>query len=566
MPRPGSHAAPSGVSLARVGPGERIGRYEVVRHLATGGMSEVYLARSTGIEGFEKLVVVKRILPEFASEQSYIEMFLDEARLAATLHHQNIAQIFDIGEDRGQYFFAQEYVRGHDLHEIMQRVTRSDGDISYGIAVSIVSAAAAGLHYAHDKRDAEGHPLHIVHCDVSPSNVLVSYEGGVKLIDFGIARATANKGQDRRGTIKGKASYLSPEQAEGEGIDRRADVFGLGILLYETTTKSRLFVGDHWAAVLEQVRECAIPPPSSRRAGFPRALEAILRRALARDPDQRYQTAQDLALDLDRFLTEARMTTSSIQLATWLRETFGDPEPTNLNLKASSAEMLRPRTELEGSGEMNARPPFLPPSYPVRPSYAPPTHGMSAMMSDDIPTPVRKPPKKAWWARKWTMGAAMATSAVVGGTLTFGALGDAPPRRPKRDVSAPVDKAVDKSVDSAVERIEAPVVPSQVVEEPAREVTPPRELEPAKPPESKAVVDASSKVPPEPQPVLVFEPEPAPGAAARKGEPERQKPRVEPDKVKKPKKAPVAERPAPAPKPEPVERDEWSKDSPFLPE
>ena len=193
-------------------PGMQIGRYELIRPLAVGGMAEIFLARATGIEGFEKLVVIKRILPHLAGSDEFVSMFLDEARLAASLHHANVAQVYDIGNDDGSYFFAMEYIEGKDVRHIRKQLHRTGGRLPLEHTIGIVLAVAAGLHAAHDKRGRDGRPLNIVHRDVSPSNIIVTFDGGVKLIDFGIAKAAQRQTHTRTGVLKGKSAYMSPEQ------------------------------------------------------------------------------------------------------------------------------------------------------------------------------------------------------------------------------------------------------------------------------------------------------------------------------------------------------------------
>jgi serine/threonine protein kinase len=216
-------------------PGQRLGRYQLIKRLAIGGMAEIFLARVVGLEGFEKRVVLKSILAQHATDEEWVQMFLEEARLAATLQHPNIAQVFDVGRDRNVHFFTMEYVRGADVRRIMKAAERRGG-VPLEVAVAIVIGAAAGLHYAHDKTDDAGRPLGIVHRDVSPANVLVSEDGAVKVVDFGIAKAALRRAATRTGTIKGKAGWISPEQCRGDRLDRRSDIFALGILLYELTT------------------------------------------------------------------------------------------------------------------------------------------------------------------------------------------------------------------------------------------------------------------------------------------------------------------------------------------
>ena len=194
-------------------------------------MAEIYLAKARGIEGFEKLVVLKRILPQHADSEDFIRMFLDEARLAATLHHPNIAQTYDIGTEGGSYFFTMEYVHGEDMRNILKTCARTRKGLPLDHSITMVLGTAAGLHHAHEKLASDGSPLNIVHRDVSPSNVLVTYDGAVKVVDFGIAKAATHRAESRVGSLKGKIAYMSPEQCRGEKLDRRSDVFAIGILL-----------------------------------------------------------------------------------------------------------------------------------------------------------------------------------------------------------------------------------------------------------------------------------------------------------------------------------------------
>ena len=211
----------------------RLGRYEILRPLARGGMAELFLARATGIQGFEKLVVVKRILPEMARDTDYVEMFLEEARLAAGLHHSNIVQVYDIGEDEAAPFFAMEYLHGEDVRTLLRAAALRRARVPVEHALSIAIGVAAGLHHAHEKRDPDGRPLGIVHRDVSPHNVAVTFDGGVKLLDFGVAKTRRRASATRHGTLKGKLGYMSPEQCRGDELDRRSDVFAVAILLWE---------------------------------------------------------------------------------------------------------------------------------------------------------------------------------------------------------------------------------------------------------------------------------------------------------------------------------------------
>ncbi|HEX3473858.1 MAG TPA: protein kinase [Kofleriaceae bacterium] len=302
---------------------DKLGKYEVIRQIAVGGMAELYLARTVGMEGFEKLVCVKRILPQYANNPSFVNMFLNEARLAATLHHPNIAQVYDIGQEQGEYFFAMEYVHGEDLGRLVATAQENGVPVSLDCALTLVSGLCAGLHYAHEKASAEGKPLGVVHRDVSPTNVLVSYDGAVKLVDFGIARAGGEPVQSAVGGLKGKISYMSPEQCRGKtALDRRSDVFSVGTILYELTTGRRPFIDETEYAVLQQIVNRDADPPSAVMPGYPPALEAIVMRALARDVNRRFSTALELQNQLEDYAHDHRLRVSPLVLARLMSTLF----------------------------------------------------------------------------------------------------------------------------------------------------------------------------------------------------------------------------------------------------
>jgi serine/threonine protein kinase len=307
---------------------KQFGRYQIVKHLATGGMAEVFLATATGIEGFSRHVVLKQIDPLHSQSPTFVKMFLDEARLAASLHHHNIIQVHDIGREGDTYFFAMEYVHGEDLRSVLTTTNARKEKTPLEHVITIVTAAASALHYAHDHCGPDRKPLNLVHRDVSPSNVLIGFDGNVKVVDFGIAKSAMGTNETRVGDIKGKFSHMSPEQCLGKSLDRRSDVFALGIVLYELLAVRRLFRGDSDFAKMKATIEGTIYPPSKHRPGLPPELDAIVMKALARDPAERYQTADELRVALERFAIMNNLRSSTTALGDYMKQLFGErPEP-----------------------------------------------------------------------------------------------------------------------------------------------------------------------------------------------------------------------------------------------
>jgi eukaryotic-like serine/threonine-protein kinase len=307
---------------------KQFGRYRIVKHLATGGMAKVLLATATGIEGFARHVVIKQIDPQYSQTPTFVQMFLDEARLAASLHHHNIIQVHDIGKEGSTYFFAMEYVHGEDLRNLLIANKTRKEQTPLEHAIAIITAAASALHYAHDHCGPDRKPLNLVHRDVSPSNILIGFDGNVKVVDFGIAKTALASTETRAGDIKGKLTHMSPEQCLGKAIDRRSDVFALGIVLHELITVRRLFRGESDYERMKGVIEDTIPPPSKYRPDLPAELDWIILKALERDPAHRYQTADELRVALERFAINHNLRCSTSALADYMKQLFGErPEP-----------------------------------------------------------------------------------------------------------------------------------------------------------------------------------------------------------------------------------------------
>jgi serine/threonine protein kinase len=311
------------VELNPSSPNERLqlGKYEVIKYLAAGGMAEVFLAKVTGLLGFDKPVVIKRILPHLANRQDFIGMFLDEARIGMLLQHPNIVQTYDVGVANRNYFIAMEYLHGETVRSIMRTFQQGDRKMPVEHAVHIGSAVANALHYAHERAE-NGQLLGIVHRDVTPQNIMVTFDGTVKLLDFGIAKAQNRFGETRSGTLKGKLPYMSPEQCRGEELDRRSDVFSLGIMLYELTLGRRLFSGVSDFQILKQIAEGEITPPTQFDPEYPPALEAIVLHALQKSRADRYQTAREMLIDLDAFSRQERLHTSNLALSDFVGSVF----------------------------------------------------------------------------------------------------------------------------------------------------------------------------------------------------------------------------------------------------
>ena len=347
------------------GPGEgvgRLGRYQVIGRLATGGMAEVYLALSGELSGYRTLVVVKRILPHLASNTDFIRMFLDEARIAALLDHPNVVRIIEVGHDGDEYFLVMELVQGKPLAGVVRKSAKEMRPLTPALSAYIIAQAANGLGYAHDLVDADGRPLGVVHRDVSPQNILVSFEGAVKMIDFGIARALGRVSQTNPGGLKGKIEYMSPEQASSEDVDRRADVFALGVVLWEAVTGRHLFRRDTELATMRAIVDESIPPPSDIVPVAPQ-LEQIVVRALQKRREDRFQTAQEMALALERYAFAAEGF-SPLSLATYMKDLF-DVEFVQWKKTVSSALEMEAQPSASGA-QSGTRFPIIKPDLPTR--------------------------------------------------------------------------------------------------------------------------------------------------------------------------------------------------------
>ncbi|MEN9796444.1 MAG: hypothetical protein RL653_140 [Pseudomonadota bacterium] len=325
------------------------GRYQVLKHLASGGMAEVFLARERNPSGIEKLVVLKRVLPSHAKDAEYLRMFRDEGRIGALLQHPNLVQMFEMGTLEGSPYISMEYLNGEDIRNIFRVLRRRGEPMRLDVALTVLSGVLAGLHCAHEAVGVDGQPLSIVHRDVSPQNVIVTYEGGVKVVDFGIARAENRLNKTENAVLKGKVAYMAPEQVLGEALDRRADVYAVGVMLYEMTTGQRPYQQMSEVAIIRAILDVPVEPPTSLVPGYPPELAAIVMKALAKNRASRYQTAQQLQEALEGFAVSRGMSLSTLALGRFMRELFGERADAYRAVLAGTAsvELLQPASRGE---------------------------------------------------------------------------------------------------------------------------------------------------------------------------------------------------------------------------
>jgi serine/threonine-protein kinase len=304
----------------------RLGRYELIMKLAQGGMAEVFLARQVGPAGFEKIVAVKRILPHLSDSPAFVQMFLDEARIAALLDHPHITHVYDFGGASGLYYLAMEYVPGEDLATITRMARERALPVPAGVAATLLIAACDALHYAHYMHGPDGRWLGIVHRDVTPSNILCTYDGTVKIADFGVAKAELRAGEAGARMLKGTKAYMAPEHARGQEVDARADVFSLGVCAWELVTGRRLFHREDELAAASTLGPEPVPSPAELRPDLPFALTAVIRGALERDPARRFPSAQRMQLALETFLAQAGTAPSKITLSRYLHSLAGEED------------------------------------------------------------------------------------------------------------------------------------------------------------------------------------------------------------------------------------------------
>ena len=366
----------------------QFGKYTLFERIGRGGMADVFKGRVQGPAGFERVFVVKRILPHLSDDPQFTRMFIEEAKLSARLNHPNIVQVFELGAVDKEYFIAMEYVRGRDLAETMRTLWARIGPPRPELVAYIGREMCRALAYAHDLTGDDGEPLGMIHRDVSPSNVMLSYEGAVKLLDFGIAKALGGEEQEsgtQRGTLKGKFAYMAPEQTQGNDVDRRIDIFATGIVLHEILTGRRLFKGENDLQTVERVRQCDVAPPSLQNPLCPPELDGIVLRALARNRDERFQSSSEMADALDDVVHAARFQPG--HLAMLMRDLF----PTDAG--GAGARVTTTMSGLAVAPDLLGRPLAHHPAHDRPPARQPQPGDVAA---DRIRCPRRRRSGRSW--------------------------------------------------------------------------------------------------------------------------------------------------------------------------
>ncbi len=397
--------------------------------LAQGGMAEIFLAKQQGPAGYEKTVVIKRVLSHYSSHPDFVAMFLDEARLAAQLSHPNIVQIFDFGESEGSYYLCMEYLRGEDLHTLVKLAQKKNIPVSPQVSATIVAAACDALHYAHTLTSDEGQRWNIVHRDISPSNIFVTFQGVVKVLDFGIARAEGKVVKTATGMIKGKLSYMAPEQAKGQALDGRADVWALGAVLHELLTAKRLFWRGNDVESFRALLDDRIPLPSESNPSVPKELDEICAKALQRNPENRFATAREMYAELDDFLSSRTYVPSQTLLQTYLQDLVGEDVVAG-KMKSTLSKQVpepipsapRPRS-IATKGPAPAETRAAPPTASVRRRSLTQAPIAEEPKAPSPPVPAAQPPMGI------ILGGVGVGLAIFAGLVYF-AMGD-PPERPK---------------------------------------------------------------------------------------------------------------------------------------
>ncbi len=435
---------------------KHIGRYEILGLLGTGGMAEVLLGRLVGPSGFQRPVVIKRILPHLARERSFVDMFIDEARIVSGIRHPNVVQVQELGQDGDELFLVMEYLEGESLASLTRRLASQRKLLSFYLCAHVISEVCAGLHAAHELTGSNGELLGVVHRDISPSNIFVTYDGQVKVLDFGIATATDRVTRTEAGHVKGKYTYMSPEQCRGERLDRRSDIFSLGIVLYELSTCRRLFKRPSEMMTLEAICHQDVLPPSTLIAHYPKSVEAVAMRALSRQVDARYMSASEMRKQIAaaaRDLNQSRIPEDT--LSNVMHRLFADrvDEKRRLLMGLESGDDVSsiPSAEVDEAFDL--------------PTVVELSSPRSVSMIGTRPHVELPPPAPLWPKKAWIAGALAAGVTVIAGTalMTAGNLGSADavnvavePR--SQEVTVPKDSELFRVVEPVAKYVELEVV------------------------------------------------------------------------------------------------------------
>ncbi len=328
---------------------EKIGRYTILCELGVGGMATVYLGRSRGLGDFERLFAIKMIHENLCESPEFVSLFLNEARIAARIHHPHVVPVYDIDIEDGRYYLSMDYVSGETLQLALQATWNNDVAFPLDVAAHVVACACEGIHAAHELEDADGDSLGVVHRDVTPQNIILGYDGIVRVMDFGIAKALDQVSLTQPGTLRGSVPYMAPEQVNHQPIDRRADVFALGVVLWEITVGKRLFAHHTAIGTIARIVGMEIPRPSTERAGYPDVLEQIVMKSLERDPERRYQTAEDMGEALRRFLVASGICTTSTTIRGFVEDRFGERQRERRTMERSASSV-------RAAGEVSSMP------------------------------------------------------------------------------------------------------------------------------------------------------------------------------------------------------------------
>jgi serine/threonine-protein kinase len=436
----------------------KFGKYTLVAKLATGGMGEIFLAKLMGMAGFEKLVVIKRLLPHLAEDSHFVTMLLDEARIAARLSHPNVCQVHDLGEVDGQYYIAMEYLEGVPCSQLLKRARRDDQHLDLGMACSILQQTCEGLHHAHELRDNAGKPIGLVHRDVSPSNLFATISGVIKVLDFGVAKSQDARARTHTGALKGKYAYMSPEQVLAHELDRRSDVFSMGIVFFELLTTRRLFWRDSEYKMFQAIAEEPIPDVRDFRSEVPVPLAAVVRRALSRDPDKRFASALDLATAIAKITSAMGETNSNRKISEYVAANFESAIRERRELLLTAVSAHDKPTVADGCADMGEHSHMVPEASGFADNPTP--SDLSAVLENLKPGDLAPRRKISRLALLALLGLLVVGGVVFGVSLLRGAQADGSDEV-GRQAPAPVDAVVSTAA-SELDEGEAPWGSDQV--------------------------------------------------------------------------------------------------------